>query len=107
MTLRDLEAVADVALRHDDYVLSDEIYSRTLYEGRHTSVATLSGMKERTVTLDRFSKTCAMTGWRLGYGVMSADLAPWIARLVTSLASCCASFTQIAGVAALRGDQPM
>ena len=101
----DLEAVAEAALRHDCFVLSDEIYSRILYEGEHVSIASLPGMKERTILLDGFSKTYAMTGWRLGYGVMSTRLAPWITRLMTNSNSCCATFTQLAGVAALRGDQ--
>lgn len=101
----DLEAVAEIALRHDCYVLSDEIYSRILYEGRHESIAALPEMKERTIILDGFSKTYAMTGWRLGYGVMCTELAPWITRLMTNSNSCCAAFTQMAGVAALRGGQ--
>ncbi len=105
MSRSDLEAVAKVALRHDCYVLSDEIYSRILYEGRHESIASISEMKERTIILDGFSKTYAMTGWRLGYGVMSTKLAPWITRLMTNSNSCCATFTQMAGVAALRGNQ--
>jgi aspartate aminotransferase len=105
MAREDLEVVADAALRNDCYVLSDEIYSRIVYEGCHESVAALPGMRERTILLDGFSKAYAMTGWRLGYGVMSASLAPWITRLVTNSNSCCAAFTQIAGIEALRGDQ--
>ncbi len=104
-TQTELESVADAALRADAYVLSDEIYSRILYEGEHRSVAALPGMLERTILLDGFSKTYAMTGWRLGYGVMSRSLVPWVTRLMTNSNSCCASFTQVAGVAALRGSQ--
>ncbi|GAC1523653.1 MAG: pyridoxal phosphate-dependent aminotransferase [Chloroflexota bacterium] len=101
----DLEKIAESAVRHDALVLSDEIYSRILYEGRFVSLATFPGMEERTCILDGFSKTYAMTGWRLGFGVMPAWLAPYIARLVTNCTSCTASFTQIAGVEALEGPQ--
>ncbi len=87
------------------FVLADEIYSRLIYEGEHTSFAQFSGMKDRTIILDGFSKTFAMTGWRLGYGVMRRDLAEQIALLMTNSNSCTASFTQIAGVEALRGEQ--
>ena len=86
-------------------VLSDEIYSRLLFEGEHYSIMSVPGFQERTILLDGFSKTYAMTGWRLGYGVMRADLATHIARLMTNSNSCTASFTQIAGVEAVRGDQ--
>jgi aspartate/methionine/tyrosine aminotransferase len=87
------------------FVLSDEIYSRLVYEGEHASLAQFDGMRERTIILDGFSKTYAMTGWRLGYGVMRLDLAGQVALLMTNSNSCTASFTQIAGVEALRGDQ--
>jgi aspartate/methionine/tyrosine aminotransferase len=89
----------------DITILSDEIYSRLIYEGEHSSITQFPGFKDRTVILDGFSKTYAMTGWRLGYGVMRADLAQKVAQLQTNSNSCTASFTQIAGVAALRGDQ--
>jgi aspartate/methionine/tyrosine aminotransferase len=105
MTRADLEVVAAEAQEHDCYVLSDEIYSRILYEGEHVSIASLPGMRERTIILDGFSKTYAMTGWRLGYGVMRRDLAAWISRLMTNSNSCSAAFTQMAGIAALKGDQ--
>ncbi|MDQ3701538.1 MAG: pyridoxal phosphate-dependent aminotransferase [Chloroflexota bacterium] len=105
LTSEDLEAVADVAREHDLWVLSDEIYSRLLYEGEHHSIATLPGMAERTVILDGFSKTYAMTGWRLGYGVAPAALAPALSRLQTNVTSCTAGFVQMAGVAALEGPQ--
>jgi aspartate aminotransferase len=86
-------------------VLSDEIYSRLIYEGEHFSPISVEGFRDRTILLDGFSKTYAMTGWRLGYGVMRADLASHIGRLMTNANSCTASFTQIAGVEALRGPQ--
>jgi aspartate/methionine/tyrosine aminotransferase len=86
-------------------VLSDEIYSRLIFEGSHFSPISIPHFRDRTILLDGFSKTYAMTGWRLGYGVMRADLAAQIARLMTNSNSCTASFTQIAGIEALRGDQ--
>jgi aspartate/methionine/tyrosine aminotransferase len=95
------EALAD----HDIFVLSDEIYDRLIYEGEHSSIAQFPGMKERTIILNGFSKTYAMTGWRLGYGVMNADLAKQITLLMTNSNSCSASFSQMAGVEALRGPQ--
>jgi aspartate/methionine/tyrosine aminotransferase len=105
MSRADLEAVAELAIKHDCYVLSDEIYSRILYEGEHFSIAELPGMQERTIILDGFSKTYAMTGWRLGFGVMNTELAKWVNQLMINSNSCTAAFTQIAGMAALRGDQ--
>src|SRR5213078_2178829 len=86
-------------------VLTDEIYSRLVFEGEHHSIMSVDGMKERCILLDGFSKTYAMTGWRMGYGVMRADLATHIARLMTNSNSCTASFTQVAGIEALRGSQ--
>ena len=86
-------------------VLTDEIYSRLIFEGEHHSIMSVDGMQERCILLDGFSKTYAMTGWRMGYGVMRADLAAHVARLMTNSNSCTASFTQIAGVEALRGPQ--
>lgn len=86
-------------------VLSDEIYSRLVFEGEHFSILSVPGFRERTILLDGFSKTYAMTGWRMGYGVMRPDLAAHMTRLMTNSNSCTASFTQIAGVEALRGDQ--
>jgi aspartate/methionine/tyrosine aminotransferase len=86
-------------------VLSDEIYSRLIFEGEHHSIMSIDAMKERTILLDGFSKSYAMTGWRMGYGVMRADLATHVARLMTNSNSCTASFTQIAGIEALRGPQ--
>lgn len=105
LTESDLERLAAAALANDVVVLSDEIYSRILYDGAFQSIAALPHMAERTVILDGFSKTYAMTGWRLGYGVMPADLAPYITRLITNCDSCTATFTQLAGVEALTGSQ--
>jgi aspartate/methionine/tyrosine aminotransferase len=105
MSRADLEVVAGLAARYDCWVLSDEIYSRMVYDGEFFSVATLPGMQERTIILDCFSKTYAMTGWRLGYGVMPADLAEGVTRLMINSSSCTAAFTQVAGAAALTGDQ--
>jgi aspartate/methionine/tyrosine aminotransferase len=102
---QDLARIAAAAAEHDVFVLSDEIYSRILYAGEFTSIATLEGMAGRTCVLDGFSKTFAMTGWRLGFGVMPEWLAPHIARLMTNSNSCTAAFTQIAGVEALTGPQ--
>jgi len=104
-TERDVRDIAAALGDRDLTVLSDEIYSRLIFEGAHHSILSLDGFKERTVLLDGFSKTYAMTGWRLGYGVMRPDLATHIARLMTNSNSCTASFTQIAGVEALRCDQ--
>jgi len=105
LTRADLQAIADAAQKYDFMILSDEIYIRILYEGEHISIASFPGMKERTIILDGFSKTYAMTGWRLGYGVMPAALATQISRLMTNSNSCTATFTQYAGVEALRGPQ--
>ncbi len=101
----DLQELAELAVKHDFWVLSDEIYSRTIYQGKFESISQFPGMKERTIILDGHSKTFAMTGWRLGYGVMPQDLAAKITRLMTNSNSCTATFTQIAGVEALRGPQ--
>ena len=102
----DLEVLAATVRQHPDLiVLSDEIYSRMIYEGEHTSIAALPGMRERTIVLDGFSKIYAMTGWRLGYGLFPRELAPAVARLMSNSNSCTAAFTQMAGVAALTGSQ--
>src|SRR5258708_7633100 len=105
LTRKDILEISKAIGDRNILVLSDEIYSRLIYEGDHFSMMSVPGFKERTILLDGFSKTYAMTGWRLGYGVMRADLAVHISRLVTNSNSCTASFTQIAGVEALRGDQ--
>ena len=101
----DLQALADLAREHDILVLSDEIYSRFLYSGEHHSIASFPAMREQTVILDGFSKTYAMTGWRIGYGVMPMELVEPVSRLVTNSVSCTASFTQIAALEALNGPQ--
>jgi aspartate aminotransferase len=101
----DIDGIARGVGDRDIIVLSDEIYSRLIFEGAHQSIISVDGMKERTILLDGFSKTYAMTGWRMGYGVMRADLAAHVARLMTNSSSCTASFTQIAGIEALRGAQ--
>ncbi len=105
MPRRDVEQVAKVIGDRNIFVLSDEIYSRLLFEGEHFSIMSVPGMQERTILLDGFSKTYAMTGWRMGYGVMRPDLAGQMTRLMTNSNSCTASFTQKAGVEALSGDQ--
>jgi aspartate/methionine/tyrosine aminotransferase len=102
---KDIDEIARAVGDRNIMVLSDEIYSRLIFEGEHHSIMSIDGMKERTILLDGFSKTYAMTGWRMGYGVMRADLAAHIARLMTNSSSCTASFTQIAGIEALRGPQ--
>jgi len=94
-----------VAQRHNAFVLADEIYGQIMYDGPHHSILSLPGMKERTILLDGFSKAYAMTGWRLGYGVMPRDLAARVAQLMVNSNSCAAAFTQIAGIAALRGPK--
>jgi aspartate aminotransferase len=106
LSRRDIERIAHAIGDRNIMVLSDEIYSRLLFDrAQHFSIMSVPGMQERTILLDGFSKTYAMTGWRMGYGVMRADLAVHIARLMTNSNSCTASFTQMAGVEALRGDQ--
>jgi aspartate aminotransferase len=102
---QDLAAVAEIALARDIVVMSDEIYSRILYEGQFVSITSIPGMAERTIILDGFSKTYAMTGWRLGYGVMPLELAPHITRLMTNSNSCTAAFAQMAGIEGLTGPQ--
>lgn len=106
LTKDDLKIIADcISDRDDVMVLADEIYSRIVYEGGHFSIAALPGMKDKTILLDGFSKTYAMTGWRLGYGVMRKDLAQKFAQLMTNSNSCTSAFTQLAGVEALKGPQ--
>jgi aspartate aminotransferase len=105
LTKKDILEIAEAIGDRNILILSDEIYSRLIYDGDHFSIMSVPGFKERTILLDGFSKTYAMTGWRLGYGVMRPDLAVNISRLVTNATSCTASFTQIAGIEALCGDQ--
>ena len=101
----ELTELALLATENDIIVLSDEIYIRFLYEGNHESIAALPGMMDRTVILDGFSKTYAMTGWRIGYGLFPKELVEPVSRLVTNSVSCTASFTQIAAAEALVGSQ--
>jgi aspartate/methionine/tyrosine aminotransferase len=102
----DLKVIADCLENRDEvFVLSDEIYSKIVYEGKPESISQFPGMKEKTIILDGFSKTYAMTGWRLGYGVMRKDLAGKMAQLMTNSNSCTNAFVQLAGVEALKGPQ--
>jgi aspartate/methionine/tyrosine aminotransferase len=104
--LADLEHIAETAQRYDCWVLSDEIYSQMAFDGLTVpSIASLPGMAERTIIVDGFSKTYAMTGWRLGFGIMPESLAERIGLLLTHSVGCTAHFTQIAGVEALTGPQ--
>lgn len=105
LSRRDIEQVAAVIGDRNIMVLSDEIYRRLQFGGRPFSIASVAGMKERTIILDGFSKTYAMTGWRIGYGVMRPDLSAQMTRLMTNSNSCTATFTQCAGVEAIHGDQ--
>jgi aspartate aminotransferase len=100
-----LQRLADLAIERDFYVLADEIYSKIIYEGEHSSIYAIPGMPERTIILDGHSKTYAMTGWRLGFGVMPEPLAEKVAKLMTNSTSCTCSFTQIAGMEAFEGPQ--
>ncbi|MDR5708270.1 MAG: pyridoxal phosphate-dependent aminotransferase [Armatimonadota bacterium] len=101
----ELRAIAEICLEHDLFVLSDEIYSRIVYEGEHQSIVSLPGMRERTLLLDGFSKAYAMTGWRLGYGVMPRPLAEAVTRFAVNVHSCAPAMVQRAGLAALEGPQ--
>ncbi|HEY7332648.1 MAG TPA: pyridoxal phosphate-dependent aminotransferase [Candidatus Limnocylindria bacterium] len=105
LTHEDIHQVAEIARDHDLVVLADEIYGRLQYDGEPLSIATLPGMAERTITLDGFSKTFAMTGWRLGYGVVPEWLVPSFSRLVINSVSCTNAFAQAGAVAALTGPQ--
>ncbi|HWR07168.1 pyridoxal phosphate-dependent aminotransferase [Sporomusa sp.] len=105
LTAKDLTTIAELACRHNLWVLSDEIYSRITYDDTFASISSLPGMQQRTIILDGFSKTYAMTGWRLGYGVMPQELAIQIARLITNCESCTNTFVQYAGLEALAGPQ--
>jgi aspartate/methionine/tyrosine aminotransferase len=105
LTPADLDEIARLLRDREIFVLSDEIYSKILYDGVHESIATRPGMAEKTILLDGFSKTYAMTGWRLGYGVMNPTLAKHVARLATNVYSCATSFVQRSAIVALRGSQ--
>ncbi len=101
----DLKVIAKIAVKHNIPVLSDEIYSRMLYDDDFASISAFDGMEDKLIILDGFSKTYAMTGWRLGYGVMPKEMALQVARLMVNSCSCTAAFTQMAGIAALTGPQ--
>src|SRR5688572_6744420 len=100
-----LERIAAIAVARGIPVLADEIYRDFLYDGDFVSITGMKGMRPLTILLDGFSKSYAMTGWRLGYGVMPTDLADHVTRLMVNSASCTASFIQLAGIAALQGDR--
>ena len=102
----ELRTVAELVMAHPNlYVMADEIYKDILYNGEHFSIASIPGMEERTIILDGFSKSYAMTGWRLGYGIMPPELVPHVVRLAVNSVSCAATFTQKAGIAALEGPR--
>jgi aspartate aminotransferase len=106
LTREELETIANLVKERDNlYVMADEIYKDILYTGEHHSIAAFPQMAERTIILDGFSKSYAMTGWRLGYGIMPPELVPHIVRLAVNSVSCAASFSQRAAVAALDGPQ--
>lgn len=105
LSVPDLELIAQIALENDIYVIADEIYSQIVYEQPFSSIISLSEMKERTILLEGFSKTYAMTGWRLGYSITNKKLARIFSKLMLASNSCVATFVQIAGIEALRGPQ--
>ena len=104
-TRKDVERIGELALQHNLVVLADEIYGRIVYEGEHVSLASLPGLADRTIVLDGFSKTYAMTGWRLGYAIVPEPLLAPFSRLVINSVSCTSSFSQLAAVEALTGPQ--
>lgn len=101
----DLEAIAGLAKAHNIIILSDEIYSEIIFEGKFHSISSFPGMKEHTIILDGLSKTYSMTGWRVGYGIFNKEIARHIANLETNSVSCTATFSQIASIEALSGPQ--
>ena len=105
LTRGDLEQIAHLAVKHDLVVLADEIYSEILYEGKHHTILEFPGMMGRTILLDGFSKTFAMTGWRLGYGIFPGELVPHISRLIINSVSCTSAFSQRAAIQALTGPR--
>ncbi len=105
LSSRTLTHVAEVACRRDIWILSDEIYFRLAYEEEASSIVSVPGMAERTILADGFSKTYAMTGWRLGFGVMPQPLAEKMELLLTHSVGCTATFTQFAGLEAILGPQ--
>jgi len=109
LTKGDLERIAAMAQRHDFLVIADEIYSRNFYlDSDYVSIASLDGMRDRTIVVDGFSKAYAMTGWRLGYAIMPAELAKTVTLFNNNTFSCVTAFVQMAGIAALTGpDEPV
>jgi aspartate aminotransferase len=105
LEMSDLKRIAELAVENDAIVLSDEVYSKIIYEGEHHTIAALPGMKERTILMDAHSKTYAMTGWRLGFAAMPKAIAEKFAKLNTNVYSHATSFVQIAGIEALKGPQ--
>lgn len=105
LSQHDLEVIAEVANERNVFILSDEVYNNILYEGTFASIATLPGMRARTVILDGLSKTYAMTGWRVGYGVMPRELARHVERLTINTVSCTSHFSQYGAIAAITGPQ--
>jgi len=103
LTKADCEAIAEIAIRHDLTVLTDEVYWAIRYDGRHASVLDMDGMADRTILLDGWSKTFAMTGWRLGFGVLPQVLVEPVTRLIINSVSCTSAFSQHAAKAALEG----
>ena len=105
LSKKDLQAIADIAIKNDIYVLSDEIYSRILYEGEFNSISSIPGMMERTILVDGFSKAYAMTGWRLGFAVANKELIKELTNLENNCVACTTTFNQFAGIEALMGPQ--
>ncbi len=105
LTRSELGAIAGIAIENDLVVLSDEVYAHMLFEGEHVSIGTLPGMRERTIMLETFSKTYAMTGWRLGFVAAPAEIAEKLTQLITNSVSCVPPFIQLAGAKAITGDQ--
>jgi len=101
----DLKRIAELCVKNDVVVLSDEVYCKIIYEGKHHSIATYPGMKERTILMDAHSKTYAMTGWRLGFAAMPKPIAEKFTKLNTNVYSHATTFVQLAGIEALRGPQ--
>jgi aspartate/methionine/tyrosine aminotransferase len=105
LTAKDMQGIAELAKKHDAWILSDEVYSKMVYDGKHVSIYDYPEVMDRTILLEGHSKTYAMTGWRLGYAAMPVELAAQIAKLQTNSNSCTSSFTQMAGAEALTGPQ--
>lgn len=105
LTQADIESIASIAMGNDLVVLADEIYARIVHDGKHHSILEVRGMDERTIVLDGLSKSHAMTGWRLGWGILPGALVPAFERLLINTVSCTATYAQIAGAEALEGPQ--